>query len=89
MRILVVPLMPMLEARPWSSANRMAVSAPERRGLAPVDASSVVVSVTKDPSPRSWMAWIRPIIGSPRRAHTAAWSKPALVVEGDSRQATG
>ena len=68
LRILAVPLMPMLEASPWSSASRMAVSAPERRGLVPDVASRVVVSVTKDPSPRSWMASIRPIIGSPRRA---------------------
>ena len=71
LRILAVPLMPMLEARPWSSASRMAVSAPERRGLVPEVASRVVVSVTKDPSPRSWMASIRPIIGSPRRARSA------------------
>jgi hypothetical protein len=72
LRILAVPLMPMLEASPWSSANRMAVSAPERRGLAPaVDGSRVVVSDTKDPFPRSWMASMRPISGGSRRGRSA------------------
>ncbi len=79
LRILAVPLMPMLEASPWSSASRMAVNAPERRGLAPDVASRVVVSVTKDPSPRSWMASMWPIMWEPtpdaqRMAGRRPWS---------------
>ncbi|GAB0022029.1 hypothetical protein VN1338_10160 [Helicobacter pylori] len=53
LRILAVPVIPMLEASCWSWARRMALRAPERRGcslVAGAALSPVVVSVTKDPS---------------------------------------
>ena len=37
LRILAVPVMPMLAARPWSSATFMVLSAPERRGFSSCD----------------------------------------------------
>src|SRR5699024_10016290 len=55
LRILAVPVMPMLDASCCSWARRIALSAPERRGVEPASGavfSPVVVSVTKDPFPR-------------------------------------